>query len=320
MRFRSHLRLAFLVLGMSVVPAAAAPPSWNQTDKSREAWQGVQFVYGSGEGLAISRQAFAAIETFVDAEIKNKHKPLRSVVLDISAMDKAGNCGGDGDCLLRVKPITTPCMPNAKPAVVFDADETLLLNLGAEYDSVVQGHPYSAPWWEQWEREGSGIVKAVPGAPEALSTLRGKVKVIVISNRDAKPTAPVAGDPVDFADYTIAALKNANLGTFKHSGADQDLFLQGEFGDKANGKDARRKHVASEYCVIAMMGDQLGDFADQFIGLKAPRRRELADSMPFWGRGWFLLPNPIYGSAIASPGDVDDVFDSSAHWPLPSPK
>ncbi len=49
------------LLGLGSASAALAEePSWVQADKARGAWQGAQFVYGSGEGAAISRQVSTA--------------------------------------------------------------------------------------------------------------------------------------------------------------------------------------------------------------------------------------------------------------------
>jgi hypothetical protein len=31
-----------------------------------------------------------------------------------------------------------------------------------------------------------------------------------------------------------------------------------------------------------------------------------------WGHGWFVLPNPVYGTALK--GDIDDVFPKDRRW------
>src|SRR3546814_20356746 len=86
-------------------------------------------------------------------------------------------------------------------------------------------------------------------------------------------------------------------------------------GDGAGGsrKDSRRAAIAARWCVIAMAGDQLGDFSQQFNArdLSPPARIALATgpaASALWDRGWFLFPNPVYGP-WDRPG-WDDLFTS----------
>ena len=72
--------------------------------------------------------------------------------------------------------------------------------------------------------------------------------------------------------------------------------------------------------MIAMAGDQLGDFSDLFNadGLGVRPRREAAGSGAFarlWGNGWFMLSNPVYGPSIR--GNFDDVFPADRRWSDP---
>jgi len=82
-------------------------------------------------------------------------------------------------------------------------------------------------------------------------------------------------------------------------------------------KDGRRAAIAAKYCVVALAGDNLGDFADLFNerDLAPLARRELAARgavARLWGNGWFALPNPVYGAAIK--GSIDEVFPPDARW------
>ena len=88
---------------------------------------------------------------------------------------------------------------------------------------------------------------------------------------------------------------------------------EGDLGS-GSGKDSRRQAIAARWCVVAMAGDQLGDFSDLFTG--APGVRRAAASSPavwgMWGRFWFVLPNPVYGTGLK--GGVDDVFPADRRW------
>lgn len=240
-----------------------------------------QFLYGSAEAAALSRQAFATLTTLAKARTG-----LRDGVVLAP------------DATLAV-PRWVSC--ETKPrAAVFDADETVILNYGVEELAArAPAKPFDPVQWERWETSGSAAVLAVPGAVAAFTALRqAGITPIVNTNRSART---VAG--------TIAALKAAGLGDFELG---KTLFLR----DGPSGKDARRATIAARWCVVAMAGDQLGDFSDLFGAIQNPvERRRAADSAPIadlWGNGWFVLPNPVYGAALK--GSFDDVFPLDRRW------
>jgi len=242
---------------------------------------GMQYLYASGEAAAASIQAWNALVGYVRAQ-----RTPTSVVLAPGATLAAPSWTGCG----------------SKPkAVVFDVDETVLLNLGFEYDAST-GRPWSEPRWQEWERTGIKQVAPVPGALSALTQLRAMgVTVVFNSNRAAANAA-----------QTQAAIETAGLGPARHG---ETLFLA---GDDATGskKDGRRATIAARYCVVAMGGDQLGDFSDLFNAGQTPAaRRAVVQSSAItakWGAGWFVLPNPVYGTALK--GSRDEVFPPAIHW------
>lgn len=259
-------------------PAPADPPA------------GMQYLYGSGEGAAISVQAWHALTAFVSDKMKTR--PAESVVL------------ADGASLTA--PRFVPC--GAKPyAAVFDVDETVMLNIGFEYHDARTGKGWSAADWDAWEKTGEGAVAAVPGAAEGVAKLRAMgVTVIFNTNRAAAN-----------ADATARAIKAAGLGEAVHG---ETLYLAGDDGQGSR-KDGRRATIAAKYCVLALGGDQLGDFSDLFnvAGQAVAARRALTTGTSvstLWGRGWFVLPNPVYGTALK--GGYDDVFPMDKRWELPA--
>jgi 5'-nucleotidase (lipoprotein e(P4) family) len=248
---------------------------------------GMQWLYGSGEGGASGLQAYRAFRDYVVARAESR--PAESVVLGADAtLDN---------------PAMRPC--GDRPlAVVLDVDETAIQNLGFEYDDAVhQGRPYDQERWNRWERTGAGLVSPIPGAPEALQSIRNHgVTVIFNTNR---MTANAA--------QTEALLNEAGVGPAVHG---ETLWLQGDVA-AGSGKDPRRAAIAARYCVIAMAGDQLGDFSDLFNvrSLGVTDRRRYATSPPFsalWGQGWFILSNPVYGSGLR--GRIDEVFPADKRW------
>lgn len=270
--------------GCIVAPVGVAPASVAAPVRIGGVPAGMQYLYGSGEAAAISQQAWTAPTGYTASQVRAR--PAASVVLDEGATLSA--------------PRYVPC--GAKPlAAVFDVDETVLLNRGFEYDAAT-GEPYSDARWRAYEITGGTTTIAVPGAREALTALRRMgVTVIFNSNRAA-----------DNAAATTAAIERAGLGPAVHL---QTLFLK---GDDTTGslKDARRRRIAARYCVIAMGGDQLGDFSDLLNDPATPSaRRATTMAAPLaakWGAGWFVLPNPVYGTALK--GGLDDIFPNDARW------
>ncbi|MCU6455617.1 acid phosphatase [Sphingomonas sp. A2-49] len=271
------------VTGLTALPApdGAVRATATATAAGQAVPPQFQFLYGSAEAAALSRQAFRALVAYATYR----------------------RAAGDGVVLAPgatlAAPQWQPCEGKQR-AAVFDADETVILNLGVEALAARDpAAPFDAAQWARWERTGAKAVAPVPGAVEAFAALRAaNIAVIVNSNRSA---AEFAG--------TIAALKAAGLGDFTPG---VDLFLR----NGPSGKDDRRTAIATRYCVVAMAGDQLGDFSDLFAAIPSTaERRRAADGgaiAALWGNGWFVLPNPVYGSGVK--GGFDDVFPADRRW------
>ncbi len=248
---------------------------------------GQQWLYGSAEGAIASAQVYRTMADYVRMAAISA-APRRQVVLAEGSTPAAPKFDDCGD-----KPL----------AAVFDADETLIWNLGAMRYFAEQGKDFDPAVWDQWEKTGAGKAVAMPGVIDALAIMRGAgVTIIVNTNRSA-------ANPKGSED----TLRAAGLGDFKHG---ETLFLMGDTPDGAS-KDGRRALIASRWCVIAMGGDQLGDFAQAFNarGLSVADRRTLATNGPvagLWGHGWFLFSNPVYGPSMR--GGFADIFPSDKQW------
>ncbi|MCA8903095.1 MAG: acid phosphatase [Hyphomonas sp.] len=262
--------------------AAAPPPAPTP---------GQQWLFASAEASVALRQDWAGIAAYVE-ETAAGPRPNASVVLS-----RVGTAG------LQT---FLPC--GDKPyAAVFDADETLIWNLGAMSAFTRMGTEFDPAIWNEWERTGAGKAVPTPGALDGLARIRAAgVTVIVNTNRAAEN-----------AEGTEATLTAAGIGDFEHGSS---LFLRGDTPD-GSGKDLRRERISDDYCVIALVGDQLGDISDVFNqrGLSPSKRKEMTSRPGYetlWGNGWFVLPNPIYGPSIA--GDIDDVFPAGTDWAPPA--
>lgn len=273
----------------ALAPAAIAPGERPAPDTMR-------WLYGSGEAAGASIQAYRMLADYAIAEAKTA--PAQSVMMGLPGAEggvSAVSCrNADGS--------------RKAPAVVFDADETVILNSGFEYWQATHDGAYDAKVWERWEREGARFAAPVPGAVTGLRRLREAGITPVFNTNRASSTA----------DGTVAALAAAGLGDAAHG---ETLFLR---GDDATGsaKDGRRAMIAARYCVIALAGDNLGDFADMLndSALGVQQRRTLTargEIAQLWGNGWFMLPNPVYGASIR--GTIDEVFPPEARWSPDAP-
>jgi 5'-nucleotidase (lipoprotein e(P4) family) len=282
------LSAALLLAGCASAPgpvATTAPPTAAPTDAAKPPVP-LQYLYGSPEAAVAVRATNTRIADYGVWRIKQR--PQDSVVLAPGATMDA--------------PAFEPC--GSKPfAAVFDADETLIWNLGPMRYFAEKGTAFDPKIWDQWEKTGAGKAKAMPGTVEMVTRLRAAgITVIANTNRSAAN-----------AKGSEDTLRAAGLGDFKHG---ETLFLM---GDDAGGssKDGRRATIASKYCVIILGGDQLGDFSQQFNvkDLPAATRMALATSTgasALWDKGWFLFPNAVYG-----PWEKlgwDDIFSTDSEW------
>lgn len=281
--------------GYRILPIHELPPPSAAPAASATVPGSMQYLYGSGEAAALDLQAYMALGNYLIgiASDRDIGHDVKSVVLAPGATLDA--------------PAFVPC--GKKPlAIVFDIDETAVLNLGYEADAATTGIGYDATRWDAWERTGKGKVAAVPGVLDAVKVARlENIAVVFNSNRSLAN-----------ADATAAMLADVGLGPVVHG---DTLWLQGDAGTTDSGKDARRWAIAQKYCVVAMAGDQLGDFTDLFNapGLSVTARREAVGgrhASVLWGRGWFLLPNSVYGTGLK--GTMDEVFPLDKRWTGPA--
>jgi 5'-nucleotidase (lipoprotein e(P4) family) len=274
-------------------PMSPLPPASGRGPGGATAPPGMQFLYGSGEAAALSAQAYRALSQQVRINVDYRQAGIGAISVALApgstlAAPRFAECG--------TKPL----------AIVLDIDETVLLNLGYEADEAERGLSYDDARWRRWEATGAAMVDAVPGAVKALTAARkAGVEVIFISNRTAGS-----------ALATARALEGAGLGKAVPG---ETLLLKQDGTDGS--KDARRAQVTAKYCVVALVGDQLGDFSDLFSapGMTPAARRAAASSVqiePLWGAGWFVLPNPVYGTALK--GGVADVFPANRRWTDPA--
>jgi acid phosphatase len=175
---------------------------------------------------------------------------------------------------------------NLPPAIILDADETVLDNTPYAAADVLEGTGFDEARWNAWA--GAGVAKAVPGAVDftRAAAARG-VKVFYVTNRDAVTEEGTARN--------LAALG------FPMGGNVDTLLMKREQPDWGSAKSTRWAMVAEDYRILLMLGDNLGDFTDDYKGSPAERQAVYEANAGKWGREWIALPNPGYGSWESAP-------------------
>ena len=83
---------------------------------------------------------------------------------------------------------------------------------------------------------------------------------------------------------------------FPMGGNVDTLLAAKEQPDWTSAKGTRRAFIAKDYRVLLLLGDNLGDFTDDYKGTIEARQKFFDDNKARWGHDWIAIPNPAYGS------------------------
>ena len=249
--FASMLWVACLSLVQGQTPSASVG---RQTGADNEYQVGaILWTQSSAEYRALAYQSFVLARLRLDADLRGRF----------------------GTTQRRSRKTRTSSLP---PAIIVDADETVLDNSRFQAELVLRGLAYTSESWTAWcERAEAG---AVPGAVDFLNyAATHGVKVFYITNRRLveKPG-------------TIRNLKE--LGFPKVSDA---TVMVREEGTTAS-KESRRKRVQAHYRIALLIGDNLNDFNDDFAAKStADRAAQVDRERVEFGSRYIVVPNPMYG-------------------------
>jgi acid phosphatase len=171
--------------------------------------------------------------------------------------------------------------PDLPPAIILDIDETVLDNSAYHARLIMENEGFDAKLWGEWVARAQA--PAIPGALDfARGAARRGIEVFFVSNR--------AGDEEP------AIRRNLVAAGFPVKEKPDNVLLLNEQPGWGSDKSSRRAFLSHSYRIILLVGDDLGDFVsiDQ---LEPEGRVRLAEQhRARWGKDWFLLPNPQYGS------------------------
>jgi 5'-nucleotidase (lipoprotein e(P4) family) len=186
--------------------------------------------------------------------------------------------------------------PLLPPAIVFDIDQTMVS--GAEFQLDYE-RPYANKKRDAWNQNHDAL--AVPGAFKFVEAARAAgVETFFVTNR---PCEQRVGDPDPCPQFQTALDDLREIGIEVR--ADQ-LSLSGQQPEWDREKLVRRKLIAESYRVIMLIGDDLTDFVPctrtkvmetcDTSATAESRQAAMEKYQDYWGRGWYILPNPMHGS------------------------
>ena len=171
-------------------------------------------------------------------------------------------------------------------AVILDIDETILDNSGYQAWMALKGTTFDPKTWNAYVNTVTSL--PIPGALEFAQYADSKgVKVFYVTNRTAEE------EP--------ATRKNLEKFGFPMGGNADTMLMTRKRPDWGSAKGTRRAHVARNYRVLLTVGDNFGDFVDEYRGNEAERLKVLEQHKDRWGREWIMIANPSYGSFESAP-------------------
>ncbi len=262
MRLRPAALVAFLALA-ACAPTEIAVPDTSEVAvgpvvvPANENLHAVLWTQAAAEYRAVALQTFAAARAALGAALED---PVWT-----AAPEQVGQAGFEA----------------LSPAVVLDVDETVLDNSAYQARLIQTNESFSPETWKAWVEE-----EAATPVPGALAFTRAAdslgVAVVYLTNRRA--------------DEEAATRANLEALGFPVSADFDAVLTRGETPDDAGSDKGVRLHaVARQFRVLALLGDNLGDFLPDTADTVEERAASAAPYERWWGRRWFMLPNPQYG-------------------------
>lgn len=182
------------------------------------------------------------------------------------------------------------------PAVILDVDETVLDNSAFQARMIKQGLEFDITKWNNWVMEAKA--EAVPGALE-FTKLAAKEDIMIfyLTNREASVEEGTR-ENLEELGFPLSPTQDAILSNHER---------ENWTSDKIN----RRKYVAERYRVLMLFGDDLNDFVPAKNISESKRDSLVNKHNSKWGRMWYILPNPVYGSWEQSLYNFDNSLTDS---------
>ena len=167
-------------------------------------------------------------------------------------------------------------------AVISDVDETLLLANDYWGYLITQGQDFfDDASWDRWIEENRAV--ASPGALEFLNfCVSNSVEIFYVTNRDqGDTTVQLAIENLNAIGFPL--VDTAHLRVLRES----------------SNKELVQQQIREDYEVVALLGDNLNDFARRYYSTDVDQRMSLMEQdKDRYGRDYILFPNPTDGHWI----------------------
>lgn len=171
------------------------------------------------------------------------------------------------------------------PAVIVDVDETVLDNSAYQARLMLDEEEFGRESWKTWVEEAKA--DPVPGAVEFVRWAESNgITVFYVTNRRA--------------DEEGATRRNLRSAGFPVREDLDTVLTRDEREEWGSDKTTRRAHVARDFRVLLLIGDDFGDFVPRNWNGVESRHQMVLENKDRWGRQWLVLPNPTYGSWMSA--------------------
>jgi 5'-nucleotidase (lipoprotein e(P4) family) len=260
-----------LTILLFVAAACATQPDTSMHAPSTAAPAATAVVAAPCPAMAASLNATLWMQTSAEyqAITRETYRTARTQ-LDLALADPAWSAIPD-----------VPGVAAKPPAIVLDLDETAIDTSAETARRIRSGKGYTDQAWMDFSMKGNS--RAIAAARDFLRYAAGRnVAVFYVSNRNKSEEEPL----------------RANLSALGFPLADSydNILTRGERPEWTSDKTSRRMFVAGNYRVVLLLGDDLNDFVNAGGKSLADRQELLNRYDDMWGRKWFVLPNPVYGS------------------------
>lgn len=173
------------------------------------------------------------------------------------------------------------------PAVILDVDETVLDNSDYQGWMALNDESFGSKTWGAFVNTVAS--RPIAGSLEFTKYADSKgVEVFYVSNRTG--------------ELEEATRKNLEKYGYPMGGNVDTVLLKNERPEwKSSKKSPRRAYIAKDYRVLLNLGDNFGDFVDDYKGGLSERQAVMDNNKDLWGERWIMFPNPTYGSWESAP-------------------
>ena len=238
--------------------------------------------------LAISMALFVAMPTLGQNATRNGGDIENNLLMAMAWKQTAAEFRalyhqGFNIARLRVEIALAQKQDDSLPlAVISDVDETLLLANDYWGYLITQGQDFfDDASWDRWIEKNRAV--ASPGALEFLNfCVSNSVEIFYVTNRDQGETT------------VQLAVENLYAIGFRLVDTSHVRVLR-----ESSNKELVQQQIREDYEVVALLGDNLNDFARRYYSTDVDQRMNLMEQdKERYGRDYILFPNPTDGHWI----------------------